>query len=187
MSRLSRRVAATLGFVAALTIAAPVRAAEPGGDELADRRWYGGLTLLAASPGALTVAVASACSSSEVFALGVTGMALGPPIVHMAYGNWGKGVGALAMNVALGTAGLFIGYGAMYGTRGDRDRALDVGAPIGLTAGVLTAVAIDAAFVAWDDPAPARVARRRAPPRAGVLPAVQVAPGQASLGLVGAF
>lgn len=182
-----RRPAAPMSEVpapSAPTPGAPALAGwQPAGDERVERRWYGWLSLSTATPGALVVAAAAERSSSELFLLGATGMALGPPIVHAAYGNWGKAVGALAMNVGLGTAGMFIGYGVME----DRERGLNVGAPIGLTVGVLTAVVFDAAFVAWDEPTPARAAPRRAPPRAAVLPAMQVAPGQASLGLLGAF
>jgi hypothetical protein len=84
-----------------------------------------------------------------------------PPIIHAAHGQVGASFASAAVRVGLPVAGLMIGTAsADCGNDSEMLCGLE-SAVIGFSVGVLSAIAIDAAFFAWDsEPETARRARR---------------------------
>lgn len=116
----------------------PTRKAEKA-DATRDR-WYGwqvlvvdGVSLLVATP--------------ALPPLGVAGYVLGAPIVHAAHGSWGTAAGSVGLRVGLPLLGAFVGSEGL--DRGSC-RELCVGGVIGAGAGILTAIALDAAALSWE-------------------------------------
>lgn len=92
---------------------------------------------------ALAVLIGAAASESEGTAyLGLATYAFGPPIIHFAHGNAGRGFASLGLRVVAPT----LGIGATCFGTGE-----PVGCLIGIVGGYLTAVVVDAAVLAYEE------------------------------------
>jgi hypothetical protein len=105
--------------------------------------WYGWqtLTIDAAAVGVLILGATSDRTALPFAEAAAGAYAIGPPIVHFAHGNVGKGLGSLALRLL----GPLVGYELASWLSGPRDQ---VG--LGIVAGPATAVAADAGLLAWD-------------------------------------
>lgn len=88
---------------------------------------------------------------------GLVGYALGPPIVHAAYGKWARAGQSLGVRLLLPLVGGAIGCEATGGTNrrhGEDEDGCWLGAPIGVAAGMVIAQIFDAAYLsrASDEP-----------------------------------
>ena len=106
---------------------------------------------------------------------------LGGPIVHAAHDHWGRAFGSLGLRLAMPLLTGVIAYAFIAPTNhdsglSDASKAIFVGA---ILAGYAGAVAIDAGFLSYDNPAPAR--------GASVLPSFTPIKNGASVGVVGFF
>lgn len=139
--------------------AAPLPAEEsihphPAAD--APSRWYGWQTL-AADGAALTLSVASialsdASSDAPSTALGWGAFgtyALGAPVLHVVHGNPGRGFASVGLRLGGPIVLAFLGASAESCNGGDFCGF--GGALVGVTTGILAAIAIDAALLAYDD------------------------------------
>ncbi len=167
------------GAVASLLLAsaASARADEPTapsassfarGPRPADREWYGWQVLLvdgASVVGTPLVAVAasSAGATSAAVLVGLGGYFFGGPMVHAVHGRPGVALGSLALRVGLPVVGGIAG--AMFDKCGNtRELCLPAHAALGIVAGALGAIALDAGLLAYEkeagEEARARDARR---------------------------
>jgi hypothetical protein len=106
-----------------------------------------------------------------------------PPVIHAAHGRVGTSFASAGLRVGLPIAGVMIGTAsADCGNDSGSLCGLD-SAVIGFSVGVLSAIAIDAAFLAWDsEPESARRAQR-----VRLAPAVTPLTDGASAGVAGSF
>jgi hypothetical protein len=119
-------------------------------------------------------------------ALGAGGLFLGPPIVHWAHRETGKGFLSLAAGPLLAVVGSEIGGAAARDQVPDgfsRARAQILGAIIGAAAWVV----LDASLLAYEEPRPSKPARAAPSGRPRVVPAASVGANGAALGLAGTF
>lgn len=163
---------------ASSTSAAPAVVAEsPSATPASERNWYGWQILLTAGGAhALiwgTFLVHPSVGDQPVFPifmLGISGVALGGPIVHWAHGNVGKGFGSLGLNVGLplvlGGAGLVAGMGSLEGAF----RGLLVGAVFG----TITASIVDVAVLAYEPGAPDHAESPEAEPALSLVPDIAI-------------
>jgi hypothetical protein len=121
------------------------------------RQWYGWQTLLV-DAASLALLVAGAESRSSAV-LGVSGLtyALGPSVVHVAHGQGAKGIADVLLRVgvpvAFAAAGGLIGAATASPNRNTEEEEVLPwlgGAAVGLAIGLVTAVSIDAALLAWE-------------------------------------
>ncbi|MBI5529573.1 MAG: hypothetical protein HY897_24875 [Deltaproteobacteria bacterium] len=155
------------------------------------RRWYGYHNLLVIA-GSLVVAglVGVAGHGGPAFVVGAAGIYLGPPTVHWAHGNAGKGFASLGVGV--GGAMLFGMAGAFIKCSGDACEGESGGFGFGtgflLGAAVSTAgyIIFDVGFLAYDEPRPDP---KRAAPTSSfrIVPKVWVAQNQTTFGVSGEF
>lgn len=140
--------------------APPTTAPEPAPEPTAPeppRHWYGWQTLLLDTASfALLVAAAQSHSSGVLDVSGLT-YALGPSVVHMAHGQGAKAVADVLLRlgapVACAVAGGVIGAAMATpdpNTKGEEVLPWLGGAVVGLVVGVVAAVSIDAAALAWE-------------------------------------
>lgn len=142
---------------AAPAVLAPTSAAPPAYTPVPvreEKKWYGWQTLIVDGATVVTTIGVAPASSSGAAAVFWSGYLLGGPIVHWSNGQLGKGFASLGIRVG---APLVLGFtGALIGASGGGDRdsnsddvsAAAVGAAVGILAGYVTAVAIDAAVLA---------------------------------------
>ncbi len=197
-------VLVVLSFVAR-TASADERTNDSPPDEIAEveappspaRSWYGYQTLIVDGASLLT---------TPVF-VGLGGFVLGAPIVHLVHGRPVAAVGSLGLRALLPIGGAFVGQ-SMAGRCHDTHRQsaasgaernvgddllgpcfmhgfteLAVGAAVGLS----VAVAIDAAFLAYDDRAPPKPARSGTPRLTSIAPSIDPITRSASVGVGGTF
>jgi hypothetical protein len=158
--------------------------------------WYGGETLLAdgLSVGLIVLGEASRSSAAIV---GLAGYVLGGPIVHAAHGRVGIAFADLALRLGapllMGVVGGMIDLATSGPCREDLCLPGLAGAAIGVLAGHVTAVTLDAAALAYEPASPAASLPRMpsgattAPVALRLLPSVAVGPQGVSAGLAGSF
>jgi len=130
--------------------------------------WYGWQTLTVDGGTLLGGTVLAAADPRAGAAVIIGGYLIGPPIVHFAHGQIGRGFGDLGIRVGapvvLGTVGYLVFHrdGDLFDSGGA------VGLVLGFGFGVLGAIAVDAAVLAYepredeDEDANARAVRRHA-------------------------
>lgn len=129
--------------------------------------WYGWETL-AVDFGSTTLIVAGfggGTRGSDVLGLaGLGTYALGPPIVHLARGNYGRSAISLGARLALPVIGFFIGAALGAASRSDDPSKPLAEGVLGAGFAMVAAVPIDACLLSWEAPAGA------APSPAAVAP-----------------
>lgn len=140
-------------------VAPPVdEAIHPLQPEERPRRWYGWQTLATDGSALLLIGASistgsgNSDSAAATFGFGALGAyALGGPIVHFAHANVGRGLASLGMRVG---APVLLGYAGVLlencGNGGGEFCGLG-GAVLGFSAGVISAVVIDSAVLAFDE------------------------------------
>jgi hypothetical protein len=144
-------------------------AASGTGSPVADvpRHWYGWQSLLVDAGSLVLMPLGGA---------GLVTYAAGPPIVHAAHGRGGPALASILLRVGLplvlGAVGLGIGAAASPSNQSNEGPALGpvVGALAGLGVGVLGAMAIDDAVIAWEPARAAHAARSGAASGLAVVP-----------------
>jgi hypothetical protein len=142
--------------------------------------WYGWQTLATDGGVLLLMVVVGSTELSNgggaaPWVVGLTAYALGGPIVHLAHGNPGRGALSLAMRLGMPLLFGYLGVQAE-GCRSGSEFCGLGGALIGGSLGIITAITIDAAFVARED----------APDRASALPLLRLALDRRSAGVFAA-
>jgi hypothetical protein len=82
--------------------------------------------------------------------LAVASYLVAPAVIHIAHGRAGIAAASVGLRLGLPSAGFLLGAGAVVGSHDALLTAL--GAGIGAAVGVLSASAIDAAALSWDNP-----------------------------------
>jgi hypothetical protein len=137
-------------ILALLAVSSSASASETPADPSA-RSWYG-LQTLVADGGALAGGIAT---SGTLF---FPGYLLGAPIVHAIHGRPLRGFLDLGLRLGLPFAGAALLGGAKYLGSRESGPPLLAFSVLGAASGAITAVALDATVLAWDD-APARKER----------------------------
>lgn len=126
--------------------------------EESSSRWYGWQTLATDGGAVLLIAASLATidgsrdTASEALAWGALGAyALGAPVVHFAHSNPGRGLGSVAMRIGGPIVLGFVGTVLEDCRGGGHDFCGLSGALLGASAGILGAVAVDAAVLAYDE------------------------------------
>jgi hypothetical protein len=153
MRRSVAMAALLMAAVGGLSTAARAESTPPA----TSSHWYGWQTLLV-DAGSLALLVAGLeAQSSAVGDLAGVSYALGPPVVHVAHDRVGPAIGDLFLRlgapVVFAVAGGLVAADTASPNRSSNDAGLPVwlgGAATGLVIGVVTAVAIDAAALAWE-------------------------------------
>jgi hypothetical protein len=119
-------------------------------EEPNERTWYGWQTLTTDGV-SLAVALSAIPAESDELALtALGGYLLGGPIAHAAHDNWGRAFGSLGIRTGLPVLMALIGVWVEDCHGGD---FCGIGGTfVGGTVGVVGAVALDAAVLAYDDP-----------------------------------
>ncbi|MDB4993717.1 MAG: uncharacterized protein JWM74_1149 [Myxococcaceae bacterium] len=166
-------------FDAAFPKRRPLVALKPSPQE----RWYGWQTLLV-----------DVGDVPLFFVMGPLPYLLGAPIVHFAHGRVGTGFGDLGMRLGLPVAFGFVAYSVgnkHCSSRGSYQvfcSQADSAAVGGAVVGMVTAIGLDAAFLAHETVEPkASTAARRSPPAFRVAPDLQLGKSRSTLGLRGSF
>lgn len=150
--------------------------------------WYGWQILLVAGGSVAvggTLAVVSRPGDGAVVA--GLGFVLGGPLAHWSHGHAGRGFASLGINLGLPLllgwvgGGIACGVGSCGGGGLVPEGALAGGA-IGGTLGILGALAIDVAALAYDEPAP-----RRAAARWSIAPDLRLSADRGTAGIQGWF
>jgi hypothetical protein len=139
----------------------PAAAHASGSDETTppetSPHWYGWQTLLVDAGSLALLAAGVKAQSTTVGDLAGVSYVVGPPVVHVAHGRVGPGIGdaflRLGVPVAFAVVGGLIAADTASQDRSSEDAGLPVwlgGAAIGLVIGVVAAVALDAAALAWE-------------------------------------
>jgi len=162
-----------------------------------ERVWYGWQTLIVEA-GALTLMFAGAGMNSgsdgggaDLAILGLGAAALGPPIVHWAHGNVGKGFGSFGLMMggpivgAIGGGVIACAGDACKGEMGGLGAL--AGMLIGGLVGGVASVAIDSSVLAYDTPKKDSFPARTEPSALRMTPTVALTQQQASVGVVGLF
>jgi hypothetical protein len=156
-------------------------------------RWYGE-QILAVDGLALGAMIVGVATNPGVLAAGGAAYAFGPPIVHLAHDNPYRAAGSLGIRVGAPLVGGGLGFGTgLLLTDGSWDGLFVVAGTtiLGIGAGYLAAVTIDAAALAHEEDAPepkrttARVSSRAYRPT--IAPRVDPRPDQLTLGVAGTF
>lgn len=151
------RSVVALVTAATITLATVDAVAEPTVvSEAETARWYGWQTLLV-SGGAVGLGFVLADRVPYGIVFAAAAYALGAPTVHWARGNVRAGVlsAAIHLGVPLALAGSGYALGCAVSTCRGRDEPFSTGAIVGVggaLVGLLLAPAIDAAFIAYDEP-----------------------------------
>jgi hypothetical protein len=152
------------------------------------RRWYGGQTLVAdaAAIGLFVAAAGSADGGGSGMLLALSGLTylVAPPIIHGAHDRAGVSFASLGVRAGLPLTGMMLGKASASCGRQNDEMFCGLGeAVIGFSLGALSAMAIDAAFLAWEPvPLPERAANRLR-----ITPAIAPVQGGASAGVLGVF
>lgn len=147
---LNRHLAVAVALFTTAPGLARAERAVPVEESRTERVWYGWQTLVVDGI-ALTApfALASAGAESEVAAnTFLLGYALGGPAVHFAHGNVGRGFGSFGLRVGLPLGGAAVG--ALATSRAGCDYCALGGAVLGTFGGIGGAIALDAAWLAYD-------------------------------------
>jgi hypothetical protein len=169
------------------TVEPPSPSQTPVASEQPSKRWYG-WQILMADGAALTIGLASRNVAASLVAYG-----LPSPVLHLAHERPGAVLGALALRAALPVIAAVAGYSLEMATSNPCSRGQDLcfrglgGALVGVFAGYLGAVVIDAAVLARENPPSERT---DAPPRASRVrwqPIIGVTKTGASGGIGGVF
>lgn len=146
--------------------AAPTAAESPASplQKRTHSHWYGWQTLMVDGVSLLVMPVVAAkAESTSALYLVVGGYALGGPVVHLAHGEIGRAAGSLGLRVAMPFLGALAGVMVQGDCRGDF--GCISGAIIGGGLGVVAAVVIDSAVLAYerveDEPAVAKTPPKR--------------------------
>ena len=126
--------------------------------------WYGWQTLAADGTSLLVLPIAAGVSQSPGLGLvAVAGYFLAPPFIHGAHGRWGMFGASLGLRVVAPVIGGLLGAALDGDCRGDI--CIPVGAALGVAAGALGAVAIDASLLSYEtvEPDPRYRARQQTP------------------------
>jgi hypothetical protein len=156
---------------------APPEDAPPRRSRRPRETWYGWQTLLldGASIGLML-------TKSDATGWGVVGYFFAPSIVHFAHRNVGNGFASIGLRIGLPFVGILLGSMASSCFNGDSNLACDLdAATAGLLLGMAGAITIDAAALAYEQ----RPRRRSA--GVTVSPLLSLHPGDARVGLAGAF
>lgn len=125
--------------------APPVAALPPA----VSRRWYGWQIILT-DASAVTLTVAGALGEADgLVTLGVLSYLFGPPIVHFAHRNVGRGFGSLGLRLGAPFVGALLGVAVANCSEGSDFCGMPEVA-VAMTAATLTAVVVDAAVLAYD-------------------------------------
>ena len=155
--------------------------------------WYGWQTLIVDGLSLVVVPVVAAKSESSAgAALAVGGYVLGGPIVHWAHGEVARGFGSLGLRVGLPVVGALGGALAEGAGSNCRSYCGLAGGLVGGAFGVLAALVIDPAVLAYErvDDEPSVARSKPAPARSNVALSPLAAPrkeGGFDLGLGGTF
>lgn len=115
------------------------------------RTWYGWQNLTADGAAVVFLVFAAGASGQGNDSLAwasLTTYALGGPIIHLAHGNPGTALGSVALRVGAPIGGAMLGCGA---GGGDGEFGCLGGAALGFLAGYVTAVAVDAGALAYEE------------------------------------
>lgn len=149
------RLVCTLSSVLALS--SPAASFADDGD--AHERWYGWQTLvadgLALGVAGLGLGLDAGDTSTTVLSLAATGYVLGGPLVHLGHGDAMKGLGSLGLRVGAPLVSGVV-FGALFaGTANHAMSGFQAGFYfIGVPVGVVTAIIVDAAVLAWEPATP---------------------------------
>ena len=138
---------------------APAAAAAPA-TAAPERHWYGGQTLLADGVALLVLYPLGVATSEDLGSASVAAYLVSGPVIHFVHGSPGRAAGDVLLRVALPVVGLFVGAAATSCKNTSEEgpsMTMDCGLSpvVGTLTGVLAAVAIDAAVLAYEDvPAP---------------------------------
>lgn len=165
----------------ARTVSSPAASASAAARPERQRAYYGWQLL---GTDIASLLVGQAISDSGTGALtGMTGYALGAPIIHAIHGNYGTAFASLGLRLGLPVAGGFMG-GVVYSIKYEYED-MDVLAyiAVGLVLGATTATLVDSLLLGWTD--------ERAPEpeesRYGLVPQISVGENGVSLGVLGRF
>lgn len=149
--------------------------------------WYGWQHLFVFLGSVVLVPIAVATESEGLTWVSFSGAALGGPITHWANGNLGKGFISLGLNAGCTFGGGMIGM--LLGSASDEPFVALGGLVLGGGLGLLTANVIDIAVLEYEERGTVEsydYLRVRSP-RLRLAPQVGLAPGGATIGLVGSF
>ncbi len=164
----------------------------PDADEVASEPttpsdWYG-WQIIVADTTAISIVLIGAGQEGDarigLIGAGVGAYLVGGPFVHVANGEEDSSAGSAGLRMGAPVAGFYLGgfMGSGSGGEGQLGATL-AGALIGFTAGVATAMTVDAAFIAKKD---AEIDRPD-DAKFSVAPSVALTPKGASTGLSGTF
>jgi hypothetical protein len=167
------------------------------------REWYGWQTLIVDGASVGIMIIGGLAQSAAIGATGGLVYLGGPAAVHFGHGNVGMGFASMGLRVGAPIVGALIGLAAGAGacsSRSGNGDCLAVGASLGFLGGYVTAVAVDAAVLAYDEPkreapksgsgeppAVASAAPRKAAPAVQWTPTAAATPQGASVGVAGTF
>lgn len=146
------------------------------------QREYYGWQVIAADVASLLVGLAMPDGGHGAI-IGVTGYALGGPVIHALHGNNGTAVASLGLRLGLPLAGGLMG-GVVYDYEHEEEDfdVLEYLA-VGVVLGTATAALVDWAVLGWTD----EHAPRPAEPKYVLVPQVAVGENGMSLGVLGRF
>jgi hypothetical protein len=169
----------------ALLAGSRTAAAEPSVPE----RWYGDFTLLA-DGGALALLLASIAVNDRDTREGVLVMSgvtylVGAPVVHLTRQRAMASLGSLGLRAGMPALGALLGSQLSgLADYNDGDEVV-IGTVYGVLGGILSAVVLDAAFIAWEPLSPSEGASARSEP--SWSPSLVLTNTHAGLGVAGRF
>jgi hypothetical protein len=113
--------------------------ADLDGKDKRERKWYGWQILISDGASA-AMFLGSIGGESSLIASGAVGYLVVPPIIHAAHRRGGVGWGSLGIRVGTPLLGLMVASAS----------ESDSGTAVGLAIGMMGAIAIDAAALAWE-------------------------------------
>lgn len=145
------------------------------------QRDYYGEQVIAADVASLLAGLA--ISESEGAIVGVTGYALGGPIIHAIHRNYGTAATSLGLRVGLPITSAYMGLAVYHLQHEHEDWDVLAYMGMGLVVGTVTAAVVDWAVLGWTDrPAPGPEGRAYV-----LVPRVAVGESGVSLGVQGSF
>lgn len=150
--------------------------------------WYGWQTLTVDAVGLATAVWGASENQGGISLVGTSIYALGAPAVHLGHSQYANAAASVGMRLGLpiggALGGALLGEIACADARNDEDVPCPaVGAAFGFVAGIVTAIAVDAAALAFEP-----TSRHVTPPAALRLsPQLAVERGGARIGLGGTF
>jgi hypothetical protein len=155
---MKRITAALLGSL--LSVVTTSAWAEPDGayprtahaSEPAERRWYGWQTLIVDGTSlVLMPSLAGHTESVTPLVVGGVGYAAVAPSIHALHGSYGTSAGSLAMRASLPFIGGAVGRSTADCSGGYLDFCPWLEEIIGMWVGAVSAAALDASLLAWED------------------------------------